>query len=264
MKVKNKVIVVTGGGNGMGRELVLALVERGARVAAVDINADTLEETVNLAGAQSDSISKHVVDVSDREAVKALPDAVIDAHGAVDGLINNAGIIQPFVRINDLSYEAIERVLNVNLYGVIYMTKALLPHLLKRPEAHIVSVSSMGGYVPVPGQTLYGTSKAAVKLLTEGLYSELADTSVGVTVVFPGAIATRIAENSGVTVHQNTDDIPMVSPDDAAGIIIDAIEQDKFQVYIGTDAKLMNLFYRFAPKWAAKYINSQMKDLLKS
>jgi short-subunit dehydrogenase len=101
-----------------------------------------------------------------------------------------------------LPYDAIERVLNVNLYGVIYMTKAFLPHLLTRPEAHIVNVSSMGGFFPVPGQSLYGASKAAVKLLTEGLYSELIDTNVRVTAVFPGAIATNISQNSGLRSRQ--------------------------------------------------------------
>ncbi|WP_252629481.1 SDR family oxidoreductase, partial [Enterobacter sp. JH539] len=90
--------------------------------------------------------------------------------------INNAGIIQPFVKIDQLGYEVVERVFNVNFYGTLYMTKTFLPHLLTRPEAHIVNVSSMGGFLPVPGQTIYGASKAAVKLFTEGLHSELADT----------------------------------------------------------------------------------------
>ncbi|MBP6789288.1 MAG: SDR family oxidoreductase, partial [Candidatus Promineofilum sp.] len=131
MKPTNKVIVVTGAGSGMGRALVLALLKRGASVAAVDLNESTLKETVALAGATG-KVSTHVVNVSDHQAVEALPAAVITAHGAVDGIINNAGIIQPFVRLNDLPYDAIERVLNVNLYGVIYMTKAFLPHLLTR------------------------------------------------------------------------------------------------------------------------------------
>ena len=173
MKVANKVIVVTGAGSGMGRELVLALLRKGARVAAVDLNEETLKETIALAGQNGDKVSSHMVNVSDRQAVEALPSAVIAAHGAVDGIVNNAGIIQPFVRLNDLQYDAIERVLNVNLYGVIYMTKAFLPHLLTRPAAHIVNVSSRGGFFPVPGQSLYGVSIAGVKLPTEGLYTQL-------------------------------------------------------------------------------------------
>ena len=269
MKVANKVIVVTGAGSGMGRELVLALLRKGARIAAVDLNEETLEETIALAGQNGDKVSSHMVNVSDRQAVEALPSAVIAAHGAVDGIINNAGIIQPFVRLNDLQYDAIERVLNVNLYGVIYMTKAFLPHLLTRPAAHIVNVSSMGGFFPVPGQSLYGASKAGVKLLTEGLYAELLETNVRVTIVFPGAIATNITQNSGVAIERPAADdaeqsFPMTSAEDAAEIIIDGMERDRFQVYVGRDAKMMNLFYRFNPKRATQFMYSRMKELLAS
>lgn len=265
MNLANKVVVVTGGGGGIGRQLVVQLVAKGARVAAVDIKEDALSETVNLVGSQQDSVSTHIVDISNREAVEALPDAVIAAHGAVDCLINNAGIIQPFVRLNDLEYKDIERVLNVNLYGVIYMTKAFLPHLLARPEAHIVNVSSMGGFFPVPGQSLYGASKAAVKLMTEGLYAELLETNVGVTTVFPGAIATGIAENSGIEMQgrdESESNFPQTSAEDAAQTIIDGIEQNKFQVYIGRDASMMNIFYRLSPYRATRFMYNRMKSLL--
>jgi len=267
MKAANKVIVVTGAGSGMGRALVLALVKKGAHVAAVDLNETTLKETVALVGQHGNKISSHVVNVSDRQAVETLPGEVIAAHGAVDGVINNAGIIQPFVRLNDLQYDAIERVLNVNLYGVIYMTKAFLPHLLTRPAAHIVNVSSMGGFFPVPGQTIYGASKAAVKLMTEGLYAELLETNVRVTAVFPGAIATNITQNSGVAIDRPTTEnaeqsFPMTSAEDAAAIIIDGMERDQFQVYVGRDAKMMNLFYRLSPRRATQFMYSRMKELL--
>jgi short-subunit dehydrogenase len=209
-----------------------------------------------------------VASVSDHKAVDALPEAVIAAHGAVDGVINNAGIIQPFVRLKDLPYDAIERVINVNLYGVIYMTKAFLPHLLQRPEAHIVNVSSMGGFFPVPGQTLYGASKAGVKLMTEGLYSELLATNVRVTVVFPGAIATNITQNSGIAMPAAGGDtaksFPMTSADKAAETIIRGMERDKFQVYIGRDAKMMNYLYRLNPRYATRFMHNQMKSLLPS
>jgi short-subunit dehydrogenase len=267
MQIIDKVIVVTGGGSGIGRELVLNLVRNGARVAAVDINADTLAETVELAGANAVKVSTHVVNIADKAAVDALPAKVIETHGVVDGLINNAGIIQPFVRLNELEFDAIERVLNVNLYGVLYMTKAFLPHLLERPEAHIVNVSSMGGFFPVPGQTLYGASKAAVKLLTEGLYAELINTNVNVTVVFPGAIETNITENSGVTVDMpadaaDRDSFTATPAPVAAQTIVDGMERNKFQVYIGRDASMMNLLYRLNPKRATIFMFNQMKALL--
>jgi NAD(P)-dependent dehydrogenase (short-subunit alcohol dehydrogenase family) len=266
MKVNGKVIVVTGGGSGIGRELVFALLRKGARVAAVDINEKNLAETVDLAGELREKMSTHVVNITDRAAVEALPAAVIAAHGAVDGLVNNAGIIQRFVPFKDLDLPEIERVMNINFYGDIYMTRAFLPHLLKRPVAHIVNVSSMGGFLPVPGQTLYGASKAAVKLFTEGLNSELHDTNVGVTVVFPGAINTNISVNSGLMTkeqQENTKSTYKTTPADvAASAILDGIEGNKYRVLIGSDAKMMDFLYRLMPVRAARIIHNQMKSLL--
>jgi short-subunit dehydrogenase len=267
MKVNGKVFVVTGGGSGIGRELVLALVKKGARVAALDMNEQTLSETVSLAGELSKNISTHIVNITDLKAVEALPAQVIAAHGAVDGLINNAGIIQPFVRLNDLTYQQAEKVMNVNFYGPLYMTKTFLPHFLKRPEAHIANVSSMGAFLPVPGQTLYGASKAAVKLMTEGLHSELLNTNVHVTVVFPGSIKTNITVNSGVMTPGQRADVDsskmkLTLPDVAANVIIDGIERNKYQVYIGSDSKMLSMFTRVAPEKAAKFIFDQMKSLL--
>lgn len=265
MEVKDKVIVVTGGGNGIGRELVLHLLARGASVAAVDINQPALQETARLAGDWVANLSTHVVDLTDQKAVEALVEQVIERHGAVDSIINNAGIIQPFVRLNSLTFEQIRKVLDVNLYGVLYMTKAFLPRLLQRPVAHIVNVSSMGGFLPVPGQTVYGASKAAVKLLTEGLYSELLNTNVRVTLVYPGAIGTNIAVNSGIAIPESAGDgkgMKQLSPAKAARLIVDAIEKDRYSVLVGSDAKLMDFLYRLNPKAATGFIYKQMKSLL--
>lgn len=267
MKVESKVFVVTGAGSGIGRELALVLLEKGARVAGVDISETSLMETRELAGSLRDGLSTHVVNIADRAAVEALPDAVLSAHGAVDGLVNNAGIIQKFVRFNDLPYPEIERMMNVNFYGTIYMTKTFLPYLLNRPEGHVVNVSSMGGFLPVPGQTLYGASKAAVKLFTEGLYSELLDTPVHVTVVFPGAIATNIASNSGVSIQAPAEGgseqrIKAMPAREAAEIILKGMEQNKFRVLVGNDARMMDFLSRLMPKRAAHLIYQQMGSLL--
>lgn len=264
MKVQGKVVVVTGGGSGIGRALVLRLLSKGARVAAVDLNAASLQETAQLAQA-AERLSTHVLNITQREAVEALPAEVMARHGVVDGLINNAGIIQPFVRVNDLDYSAIERVMNVNFYGTLYMTKAFLPHLLQRPEAHIVNISSMGGFLPVPGQSVYGASKAAVKLLSEGLFAELLDTPVRVTVVFPGAVATNITANSGVEIRAAEGRRPAarpLEPERAAQIIVEGMEQNRFRVLVGSDARLMDLLYRLSPERAARFIYRQMRSLL--
>lgn len=267
MKVQNKMIIVTGGGSGMGREIVLNLLSKGAKVIAIDINETALQETIAMADERKNSLSTFVVDITNKTSVEMLLSDVIERFVSVDGIINNAGIIQPFIKVNDLSYEMIERVMNVNFYGTLYMIKAFLPHLLTRPEAHIVNVSSMGGFLPVPGQTIYGASKAAVKLLTEGLSSELANTNVKMTVVFPGAVNTNIMKNSGLMLPGPSGNrkVPKVlSADKAAEIIVDGMEKNCYRVLVGKDAKMMDLFYRLNPKSAASMIGKQMKGLLQA
>lgn len=264
MKVYGKTIVVTGGGSGMGRELVLELAKRGARVAAVDINKEAVLETARLAPESKEKISTHVVNITEREAIEKLVEEVKEFHGTVDGIINNAGIIQPFIDVNDLGYDKIEQVMNVNFYGTLYMVKSFLPELLKRPEAHILNVASMGGFLPVPGQSIYGASKAAVKLMTEGLHSELTDANVGVTIAFPGAIKTNIMQNSKVERKATTDtsgkEYKLTLADDAAKIMIDAIESNAYRVMVGNDAKMMDRMYRVMPKKAAAIIAEKLKN----
>ncbi|WP_289019737.1 SDR family oxidoreductase [uncultured Ornithinimicrobium sp.] len=270
MQVNDKVFVVTGGGNGIGREVVLELIRRGARVAALDLRAEALAGTQGLAAA-GERLSVHVVDIGDRERVEAVADEVVAVHGRVDGLLNVAGIIQQFVPFAELDYPEMEKVLQVNLWGTIHVNKAFLPHLRTAPEACLVNVSSMGGFLPVPGQTLYGASKAAVTLLTEGLYAELRETDVAVTVVFPGAIGTDITANSGVAVPGGADAAEaransqhrVTSAVDAARTIVDqAVVEGRFRVTVGKDAMVMDLFSRVAPRRATDFIARKMADLL--
>ncbi|SFC34183.1 Short-chain dehydrogenase [Alkalibacterium subtropicum] len=263
MKVKEKTLVVTGGGSGMGRALVLELLHRGARVAALDINDEAVLETARLAPDHRERISTHVIDITDKEKIESLVDEIKQIHGSVDGIINNAGVIQPFVDVNDLGYDKIEQVMNINFYGTLYMVKSFLPELLKRPEGHILNVSSMGGFLPVPGQSIYGASKAAVKLMTEGLHSELLDTNVGVTAAFPGAIKTNIMKNSNVVREAKADDSgkehKLTSASDAATFMIDAIEANQYHVMVGKDAKMMDRMARLMPKKAAAVIAEKLK-----
>lgn len=265
MKVAGKVVVVTGAGSGMGRELTLELVRRGASVAAVDMRAETLAETKKLAEDLGGKVATFTLDITDSAAVAALPDKVEAALGTADALINNAGIIQKFVKVNELSIDDAMRVMKVNFDGPLTLIKAFLPGLLQRPEAHLLNVSSMGAYAPVPGQSVYGASKAAIKLLTEGLRSELMGTSVGVTVVFPGAIATNIAQNSGMAIPANAADMPQTKTtpaDVAARQMVDAIENNQPRITIGPDAKFMDRFSRLNPVAAANLIYKQMSSLL--
>jgi len=266
MQVNEHVFVVTGGGNGIGRAVVLTLLEKGAKVVAVDLNSQALNDLLELATNFHDHLRVYTANISNREEVERIPQLTIEQFGVVDGIVNIAGIIQPFVKVNDLDYEKIERVFNVNFFGTLYMCKAFIPHMLTRPQAHILNVSSMGGFVPVPGQTIYGASKAAVKLLTEGLKSELMDTNIGVSVVFPGGVATEITKNSGVETRLaasvDTSKIKVLTPQEAADIIVNAIENNLYHVYAGSDSKMLNFMNRLSPKRAALMIAEQLKSLM--
>lgn len=265
MKVKNKTILVTGAGGGIGSELVLGLLSRKAKVIAVDLREESLTKLTNTAGTTSTKLTTYPLDITKLSEIKKFHNHL---DTKVDGLINCAGIIQPFVKVNDIEYESIEKVMNVNFYGTLYMTKTFLPDLLKKKEAHILNVSSMGGFLPVPGQSIYGASKAAVKLLTEGLYAELLNTSVKVSVAFPGATNTNISGNSNVEApkvsQKDTSKMAsrMLSAKDSAEIILNGLESNKTYIYTGKDSNLMNRLYRINPAYTTRLIAKKMKSLL--
>lgn len=276
MQTKDKVFVVTDAGNGIGREVALELLRRGDSVAGVDLRSESLAETAALATA-GDRFTQHELNIADQEAVELLPMQVAAQHGHVDGLLNVAGIIQKFVLFKELDLDEMRKVMDVNFWGTVYLNKAFIPHLTARPEASLVNVSSMGGFLPVPGQTVYGASKAAVKLLTEGIYAELRETSVATTIVFPGAIATNITGNSGVSSpggakseeeakkEAESSKLKPLPADEAAKIIADqAVEKGRFRVTVGKDATMLDTMARIAPQRATDLIAKKMASLIKS
>ena len=264
MKFRNKNIVVTGAGGGVGRQLVLQLLEKGASVAAVDISTEALAETRRQAGTLAEKLSLHLADITDRSAVGSLPEKIMAVHGRIDGLINNAGIIQPFLPLSELESVSVERLMNINFYGMMNMTRAFLPYLAEQPEAQIGNVSSMGGFLPVPGQAVYGASKAAVKIATEGLRMELSRTGIGVSLILPGGIETDIKKNSGLADAEVTEEakksagLKLTRPEEAARIILAGMEKNKAKILIGSDARIMDILYRLMPQRAGKMIRGVM------
>ena len=267
MIVAQKTIAVTGAGNGIGRALALHLLDKGARVACIDKDEEGLHKTEMEAGSLAVRISSHAVDITQSDKLAAMVNQIIHQHGCIDGLINNAGIIQPFTTVKNISMQDIEKVMNINFFGTVNMTRAMLPHLLPRREAHILNVCSMGAYVPVPGQVFYGASKAAIKLFSEGLRSELKHTGIGVTVAFPGAVATEITLHSGVTPPEIPDsklkNYSRISPIQVAEAMVKGIENNAYHIFIGQDAKWMDILYRLNPALAAQMIQRKMRELLK-
>lgn len=251
MKAMGKTIVVTGSAGGIGGEVVAELLRRGASVIACDRNEAALKALKERLG--SERLQAFALDITDRDKVAAFARAVA-AKRQVDGLVNCAGVIQPFERVADTPYERMRFVFDVNFWGTVHMVEAFLPLLSARPEAHIVNVSSMGGFFPVPGQTMYGASKAAVRMLTEGLYAECLGTKVRVTVVIPGGVNTKIIENSGSAPNERMERIKKVirllSPKKAAAKIVRGMERNAFRVHIGLDAALLKAADVLVPRTA--------------
>ncbi len=263
MKVQDKIVVVTGAGGGLGQQLVLQLVREGNHVAAVDINRDALDATKLKAAEFSRTLSIHRADITDKEQILSLAKEIGERFGKIDILINNAGIIQPFKTFYDLEDDAIQRIFNINVYGMINMTKAFLPLLAAADESSLCNISSMGGFLPVPGQSIYGASKASVKIITEALVQELSRTNIHVSVVFPGGIDTDIKKNSGLKEESSGKEkasagLKLTTPEKAAEIILQGIRLNKQKILIGKDALIMDIIYRLFPFSAARLISRKM------
>ena len=256
MQVAGKVIVVSGAGSGIGRELALLLASRKAIVVGVDYDEKSISETRELVTDLGGVMSAHVIDVSKQEQIETLVQDTIRIHGSVSGLINNAGIIHAHSHIETLPQVQVERVFNVNWWGTYYMTLAFLPALRVQPEAFISNVSSMGGYMPFPGQVAYGASKAAVKLLTEGLRVELKQNSnIHVSVVYPGAVKSAITENSPDVSTKFKKKAREMDPSKEVGVsslkaaakIIKGIERNSSRILVGPDSWAIDKLYRLMP-----------------
>ncbi|MCF6312805.1 MAG: SDR family oxidoreductase [Verrucomicrobiales bacterium] len=255
---KNKVVVITGGASGIGRALAQQLAREGARLAIADVDEACLNETERELTERGGEVYGQCLDVADREAVYDFSERVIGHYGAVDVVINNAGMVMDAVGVEKLAYADFERVMDVNLWGVVNSSKAFLPHLLKRSEASLVNVSSAYGLCAMPMQTAYSTSKFAVRGFTEAIRQELRDTPVKVMVVFPGGVKTNLVRNM-LLVGEEGDamDLDQMSAQleksvkttaaEAAGVIIDGIKKKATRVLIGDDARFMDQVVRKHP-----------------
>ena len=265
-----KVAVITGAGSGMGRYLAVLLAKAGANVAICEINPTTLAETEEMVKAYPVKVSSHVLDVADKAAIDGLPAQVIDEHGQVDLVFNNAGVTvdSPF---EDMSEQDWDWVININLHGVINGSRAFLPHLKQRPEAALINTSSIFGMITVPNQSVYHTAKFAVRGFTECLAKELNGSNVQIHSVHPGHIGTNIVTNARMNTKEDNVN-PMqemigkligigstqeemadffrnngMHPSRASNIILKGVLKNKSRIFIGADAKLMDLSQRLTP-----------------
>jgi len=257
-QLKNSVAAVTGAASGIGRSLAVNLAGEGCGLALADIDQDGLKQTVELIPVEGIKISTHVLDVADRQQVYRFADDVAAEHGKVNIIINNAGVALA-ENLEDVTYEDFNWLLGINLWGVIYGSKAFLPYLKQQPEGHIVNISSVHGLFTNRNVGPYCTSKFAVRGFTQVLCQELRDTAVRVSCVHPGGIKTDIVRNARFikgsdpeTSHEEAVEsfdkyIAWTSADRAARIIIKGIKRNKTRILVGPDAHIYDVFQRMFP-----------------
>ena len=246
--------MVTGAANGIGRALALGLWDKGCHLALVDLDQDGLAslKLLLVKSGRGQIATTHVANVSDKVRMQELAGEVMAAHGAVHVLINNAGIGHE-AAFPQTSLDDWERIVGVNLWGVIYGCHFFMPHLAKAGSAHIVNVSSLFGITAMPGQSAYCATKFAVRGLSESLWEELRATSVGLTVVHPAAVATDIMKRAKGDDPELLQRVARwyeghaIAPERAAAQIIRAIEKGTPRLLITKETALGDFLKRLMP-----------------
>ena len=265
------VSVVTGAASGIGRATALALAARGSALAVVDRDAGGLRRCAQAGRALGAAVSEHALDVADADAVAALPEAVVAAHGRATVLVNAAGVMLAG-RFEEVSMDEVRWLMDVNVFGVIGLTKAFLPVLLAQPAAQVVNVSSLFGIVAPAGRTAYAASKFAVRGFSESLGHELEGGPVGVTVVCPGGVKTAIWRTARVAAAGDADALRerarqferrflKTRPEVVGEAIADAVERRRRRLLVGTNARAGALLQRLLPVGYGRVLRRRLDRL---
>lgn len=263
MNLKNKVVVLTGAGSGIGKALSVELVKAGAKLALNDWNNDLLNQTLQQLNLPADRIYSKQFDVSDRAAFEAFIDESIQHFGHMDILINNAGVSLGRFAFDEVTDQDLNWILDINLIAPTLSSRYVLPHLKKRPEACLVFLSSLFGLAGVAHQVPYCISKFGIRGLGESLRMELLPTNVNVLNIHPGGIKTNIVrfgrskeERKAKEVATFDKHLAITTAESAASQILKAIQKDKQRLVIGKDARLLDKIIRLMPvaytKWFFK------------
>lgn len=273
-QIAGKTIFITGCASGIGRGLVKYAIEHGAaRVIATDVDSVGLGKTAEIAGALGTGIIEtHLLDVSDKDAVYALADSIKADHGGADIVINNAGVAL-FAEVHEMTYQDFEWVMDIDFWGMVYGTKAFLPHMIERKAGHIVNVSSIFGMIAVPGNSAYHAAKFAIRGFTESLRTEMVrnETGVEVSSVHPGGIKTNVARNARLAQNEELlarkdeiakgfDDFARTTPEEAARVIFAGIEKNNPRILIGGDARFLDRIQRLMPIRYHKLLGRLFRD----
>ena len=265
-KLQDRVAVVTGAASGIGRAVSLALAEEGCHLALVDRDETGLAAVSAQITARHRRASTHVINVADRAVMERLPAAVIAAHGEAHLLINNAGVALagPF---EELSLDDLEWILSINFWGFIYGCKFFLPHLRRVDEAHIVNVASDFALFGLPTKSGYCATKFAIRGFSESLRAELYGSSVGLSCVYPGAVATnliragRAADAEKQEQEANFVETRAIPAPRVAARIIRGIRHNQGRVLIGRDTWMIEMMTRLSPTLIAALVARWQKRI---
>jgi NADP-dependent 3-hydroxy acid dehydrogenase YdfG len=262
MDLSQAVAVITGAGSGIGKQLAMQLSRGGARVAINDCDPETLAQTVREITELGGTAWGQAFDVGSREAMQAFADGVRERYGQADIMINNAGVALGMMNLEEVRYDDLRWIIDVNLWGVIHGTMVFLPMLRERPEAHLVNVSSTFGLLAVPGQAPYCATKFAVRGFTDSIRLELMGTKVCVTLVCPSKVRTNIVRNGRHKDEQAKSDLikkfdermTKFTPDQMATAIIDGMLKKREQILFGRNAHIVSLASRILPRSVIKAV----------
>lgn len=272
-RIDGRIAAVTGAGSGIGRALALALAHRRCPLALADIDENGLAQTVEAAAGLGVKVTAARLDVADRAAMYNWADQVVADHGGVNLIFNNAGVALS-TTIEGADYGDLDWIMDINFWGVVYGTKAFLPHLKAAGDGHVINISSVFGLFAQPGMSAYNASKFAVRGFTESLRQELDLEAGGVsaTCVHPGGIRTAIARNcrisasmaaltgiDGDTAKARFERLLATSPEKAAEVILKAVERKRRRVLIGPDAYIVDAMQRLMPAAYQRLVVAAMR-----
>ena len=272
---KDKVAVITGAGSGMGQQLAINLAKENCNVVICDINKKTIQETEDIIRKYNVSCTALNLDLREEKNISTLLETTLKNFSKVDLLFNNAGVVAPSSFLN-LSEKDWDWCNDINFNALVKLTRIFLPHLMKNEESALINTSSIFGIITTPNNTVYHSSKFAVRGFTESLAMELRDEKIQIHSVYPGHIGTNIVldakfdkdflstntnkaednDNDSVTIQEfgSTFRDTGMSPDKAAKIILKGVKKNKKRIFIGLDAKVMEIAQRITPSHFMKLI----------
>ncbi|MDO8283644.1 MAG: SDR family NAD(P)-dependent oxidoreductase [Rhodoferax sp.] len=264
--LQGKSVVITGAASGIGEALAHASAARGARLLLADIDAAGLDRVVSVLKAKGVECSGLVSDTGDEAVLYALAQEAQTRLGGADVLINNAGVglMAPIEKLRTMDAQWL---MNINFWGVVHGCQAFIPQMRQRPDAVLVNISSIFAMVSIPTQGIYNASKAAVRGFSDALREELRGSGLDVLCVHPGGIKTNIANSARITdvsmvadsdqeMRDNFTNLARTTPQQAAAVILRAIETRKTRVLIGADARFMDWMFRLFPAHASHWLSN--------